>query len=171
MSENYYIYGDTLIDGSPAYASELATEFGLIEDGINTLEADIASAKSARDIELAAMASDIDGRVKASGLEADLSAEGHRLSNLADGSNPTDAANIRTVQSLIFTGGVDMSSIPITALDQGDANNGQHLAIDGAGNVVGITLSYYTQAEVDNLNQANSNRMDEIELIALAGLA
>lgn len=168
---SYYTYGDSLIDGSPAYASEVATEFEGVESGIGTLESDIASAKAARDIELAAMVLDTSGRVKKTGLEADLTASGFKISNLADGTLPTDAANIRTVQSLIFTGGVDMSDIPITSLDKGDAVVNEYLYINGSGSVASVAISHYTQSEVDGFNQAASDRMDEIELLALAGLS
>lgn len=46
MSQTYYNYGDTLLDGSVAYASEVANEFQSVQSGFDGVNTEFATVRT-----------------------------------------------------------------------------------------------------------------------------
>lgn len=65
-------------------------------------------------------------------MTADVAAGGHKITDLANPTNPSDAANLQTVQALISGGGTP-ANIPITSLGKGTATANQLIRVNAAG--------------------------------------
>lgn len=71
-------------------------------------------------------------------MTADVAAGGHKITDLANPTNPSDAANLQTVQALISIGGTP-ESVPITSLGVGTVNDGEIVMRSGSA-LVGCPL-------------------------------
>lgn len=112
-----------------------------IDTSLNKLIGEIIDAQAGDPNLLARLTVILNSAVLKSGLIQNLSAENFKITNLQDGTNPQDAVNFRTAQS-IFLGGGTPSSIPVTELGTGSATSLQLLRINLAGNAIeGYTFS------------------------------